>query len=492
MSERINIPALYKLCQTYITAAMEKSANNQPIGADITEPLENAFKKILEFESAYLIQCNDRFWGNLLMELNVYISFKQRGPIDLRMKENPVGLTINPLFCKNYTFPQFTGLIISELEKLVFLHPTTYAGLNSEHDKQKHALLERASNASSASIVKRDIHLQTVDRPDNGCRLPDDVYTPTAMSAELGCHVGDGQSLEYYYKILDKFKDKLQGEGDDNDQGRNGSADNGTSNPNQNEIATPNNNNGKATHDWEGGDSDDMKDTITSLVGEAYNNLSERQKGDMPSSIASQIQKLLEPPQINWKQILRKMVGSIPVPYRKTKMRLNRRQPFRGDLSGQLPKRTVNIICCFDTSGSMSDEDLKYCMNEVLNILKIYEGYKVTILECDAEVQRVYTVKNIGDVKDKMCGRGGTSFVPAIEYINGTGEYKNSKKYPSAGKYKDALMVYFTDGYGDSSIPKPKTYRNLWVIMNDEKCLSLEEPYGDVKSIKTDPGYKHF
>ena len=84
----------------------------------------------------------------------------------------------------------------------------------------------------------------------------------------------------------------------------------------------------------------------------------------------------------------------------------------------------------------------------------------------------------------------GTSFVPAIEYINGTGEFHNNKKYPNAGKYRDALTVYFTDGYGDYEIPKPRTYRNLWVVMQDAKCLSLKEPYGDVKSITTDPTYK--
>jgi predicted metal-dependent peptidase len=256
-------------------------------------------------------------------------------------------------------------------------------------------------------------------------------------------------------------------------------------------IATTNNNQGNQTHSWEGTDSEETKEAITTMVSNAYNSLSERARGCIPAGVLSQIKALLEPPEINWKQVLRKMVGSVPVPYRKTRTRLNRRQPFRADLCGKLPKRTVNIVCAFDTSGSMSDDDLKYCMNEVFNIIKVYEGYKVTIIECDAEIQRVYQAKSIADVDPKMRGRGGTAFTPVIQYINGEKPYDDPHKYPYAGKFKDALMIYFTDGYGEYEIPKPKTYRNLWVVLKDTKCLSLKEPYGDVKSLSMDNDWKN-
>ena len=203
-----------------------------------------------------------------------------------------------------------------------------------------------------------------------------------------------------------------------------------------------------------------------------------------------QIKILLSPPKENWKQILKKMLGSVPVPFEKTHRRLNRRQPYRADLCGRVFKRTVNIICAIDTSGSMSNDDIAYCINEIFNILKVYSGYKVTIVECDAEINAIYTAKKPSDVNCKVGGRGGTSFVPVIDYINGTAPYNNPKKYPGAGNFKDALMIYFTDGGGDSQIPKPKTYRNLWVVTNDVKNLSVAEPYGDVKALVEDNDYK--
>ena len=86
----------------------------------------------------------------------------------------------------------------------------------------------------------------------------------------------------------------------------------------------------------------------------------------------AEIEKLLKKPEINWKQLLRKFVGTIPVPHRSTRTRLNRRMPERSDLSGKLPKRHVEIVVAIDTSGSMSDSDISYVLNEIFNIVKDY------------------------------------------------------------------------------------------------------------------------
>lgn len=480
MAKKVNMKALYDTMGKLVEQAEKQVSAGSKIDDSIIEALENGFNDIIDFEKCYLISCQDRFWGNILMDIDTAIDFKQRGAIDLKVDRSPICLTFNPMFCVKYTFSEFTGLVISELTKMVYLHPATFAELNHEGDKSKHEKLNAASDAASNSIVKNDIRLDVENGgSSNGCRLPKNSYTPQSINAEYNIISQEKMPLEYYYKILNKFKKDSgdsQGQSESDGQGQ----------PDPNGIATSNNNNGQATHNWEKSDKDEMKEQITSIVSDAYNNLSEKSRGYVPLSIIQQINALLMPPEINWKQVLAKMVGSVPVPYRKTRTRLNRRQPYRSDLSGKLPKRTVNIVCCFDTSGSVTNNDLRYCMNEVFNIIKSYEGYKVTIVECDAEVQRVYEARKISEVQTKVAGRGGTSFIPAIEYINGTGDYKNNPKFPKAGSYKDALMVYFTDGYGDSSIPKPNTYRNLWVVFNDVKNLSVDNPYGDVKSLSTD------
>ena len=109
-------------------------------------------------------------------------------------------------------------------------------------------------------------------------------------------------------------------------------------------------------------------------------------------------------------------------------------------------------------------------MNEIFAILA-KRKHEITIIECDAEVNRVYKAKTINDVKTKVMGRGGTWFTPVIEYVN-------NDKY-----FRDALLIYFTDGYGEYEIPKPRTYRNLWVVLENARNLSLKEPYGVVTTL---------
>lgn len=488
---KINVKALYDTCNKLIEQAEQQAGSGKEIDQSILDALSASYTQIIEFMKIYLIQCQDKFYGTILMDMEMGIDFTQRGAVDLKIDRSPFSLTVNPLFCKNYKFPEFTGLIIDEIVKMVWLHPADYSSLNREKDQKKHELLEKASDAASSSIVKRDIRLNSgsseYGSSSNGCRLPNDKYTATQLNSECGVSSKESMPLNYYYNILNKFKkDEPPSNGASSNIPGSGS---GGGNPNG--PATQNNGNGQQTHSWEGTDQEEVKEHITSMVSNAFNSLDEKSRGMIPSALMSQIKALLEPPEINWKQVLRKMVGSVPVPYRKTRTRLNRRQPLRSDLCGKLPKRTVNIVCAFDTSGSMSDDDLKYCLNEVFNIIKVYEGYKVTIIECDAEVQRVYEAKSMADVQTKMRGRGGTAFTPVIQYINGEKPYDNKTKYPYAGKFRDALMIYFTDGYGEYEIPKPMTYRNLWVVLKDTKCLSLKEPYGDVKSLSMDNDYKN-
>ena len=90
--------------------------------------------------------------------------------------------------------------------------------------------------------------------------------------------------------------------------------------------------------------------------------------------------------------------------------------------------------------------------------------------------QKVYKIKKPDDVQTKVKGRGGTAFTPVIEYIN-------NDKY-----FRDSLLIYFTDGYGEAKIPRPYTYRNLWVILGDSKSLSLKQPYGAVVSMDVSKG----
>ena len=144
---------------------------------------------------------------------------------------------------------------------------------------------------------------------------------------------------------------------------------------------------------------------------------------------------------------------------------MNRRQPERFDLPGRIDDKVLKIVVAIDTSASITEKEIFNIFNEIFAILA-KRKHDITIIECDAKIQRIYKARTVHDIKAKVKGGGGTLFTPVIEYIN-------NERY-----YRDALLIYFTDGYGELKIPRPRTYRNLWVILGDADRLSLREPYG--------------
>lgn len=494
MSDKQSIKSLYAGCQTMIAAINSAVKNDQEVPNDMLESLRENFNKFIDFEKIFLIHVNDVFYGMVLSELDTAIDFNIKGPIDLKIDFKNHGtskfkMLFNPLYCEGYQVREFTGLLVSEILKLAYDHPATFASLNHEKDPKKHKNLEDAGSASVSSMIMKD--MRNFDNTGKGLSLPKNAYTSNNVNLDTNVRAREDGSIDYYFHLLEKFKKDPPEEGGGSGAGgiskQNQSGGGGESG--KNPFASPNNNNGNQTHDWEGGDSEELNTSVKDLVSRVFNSMSDHARGLMPAGLVSQIKKLLAPPEINWKQYLRKLVGNIRVPNRPTSLRLNRRQPERMDLHGKLPKRIVNIVVVIDSSGSVSDDDVQFIIAEILNIVKGRKA-EITIIECDAQINAVYTVKTINDVVDKIRGRGGTMFTPAIEFINGNSQDANWAKHPKHGKFRDALMVYFTDGYGESEIPKPRTYRNLWVVLNDVKALSVKNPYGEVKRISTDKEWR--
>ena len=450
---------------------VQLTTNNVP--KEILDALNTEFAKVLDFVELYLLQDNGAaFYGLILVELDIGINYAQRGLVDVDVKKKPFKITYNPFFAKDYSLNELLGATINEIMKIVYMHPVTYAKLNRQNDPKNHEDLEIGSSVSSTEMVLRDVKF---DGNKNRVKLNDKTYTRSDLEDEIDStkSVQGGASLEYYYKVAQGYRKPKpgqdgqgQGQGQGNSQGQN----------NPNAVATPGNGQGNQIHQWEAmPNPSDTQEELKDVIKEAYDALSEKQRGTLPAGMIQHIEQLFKKPELNWKDILRKYVGIIPSGHRPSRLRLNRRQPDRFDLCGQLSNKVVRLVIAIDTSGSMSDREIAYCMNEIYNIVKDYKT-EITVIECDAEIGKVYKVRNTKEIQTKVSGRGGTSFIPVIEYIN-------------SHKFKDAVMIYFTDGYGDYEIPRPRTYRNLWVIMRDATALSVKNPYGEVKSLKGDADF---
>lgn len=200
-----------------------------------------------------------------------------------------------------------------------------------------------------------------------------------------------------YYDILkNELKNNpnlLDGLGDDSDGNGDGS---------------PNYGNGSGHEKWKQFDQlteaeKKLVENQTDYVLKSTANTVMKNQGVIPGELRSKIDSLFEQkPQIfNWKAYLRRLLGNSNFVYtKKTLRKLSKR--FE-DSAGIKIKQKTNILVAIDTSGSINDAELADFFSEINYIYK--SGAKVTILECDAKIGRVYEYK--GKYNGQVTGGGG-------------------------------------------------------------------------------------
>lgn len=178
-------------------------------------------------------------------------------------------------------------------------------------------------------------------------------------------------------------------------------------------------------------------------------------RGAIPGNIIDQINKLNEPPQIKWQSLVVKQIGKQVCGKRKSPNRLNRRDPKSIYKKGNLNDRLQPIVVAFDVSGSVSNKELMYFLNELqalTNKLKL----PVTYIQFDWEIQNVDTIAPGEKPSFDIHGRGGTSFQPVFDYLK-------DEQYP-----KETQLFIFTDGGGESEINNRGYKKYQWIISGNQ------------------------
>ena len=263
------------------------------------------------------------------------------------------------------------------------------------------------------------------------------------------------------YNTLEYYAEKIQSELDLMEENDEGEEDDSQMTNSMIESYNP-----EKMHDmWQESDEFDEK-TLREFAEKVIN---ASQKGTIPSQVESLIANLKNSQgEIPWNIMLKKLMGTVESNKKKTITRRNRRQPNRLDLRGEIRNHKSEIAVAIDISGSISNEEFKQAIKEVLSIVKNY-NHEITIIECDKEVKRVYKAKSVRDIKKRLTSGGATKFTPVFEYANNT---------------KCNLLIYFTDGKGERKLEVvPRGYRTLWVISGRGDELSLDESYGPVKKL---------
>lgn len=451
-----------------------RAVENGDTCAPLLDGIEADFLEFLELAKLFLISERDSYYGYFLMNLQFRANFAASSIAGIKLNAFPPVLEANPLLLCKFSLKEILYIICHEIDHVVFNHPAEMVKANPDRDQDIFYRFNLAADAAVNDRIDREI------RSENRRFLsaPKGVITSRTLAKMYGLrNVAPLESYAYYFQLLAGKEPKNGGVQNGQERMMEGQKDSETdSNSSDGDtnggIVTARTCGPLRDHNWEAGeDAEEATAAVKELVNAAAGMMNEETRGMVSGAFFSQVEKLNAPPQLSWQAILKKYIGTVSVNKRKTGMRLNRRQPERFDLSGTVDDKVLKIAVAIDTSGSVDDKMISQIFNEIFAILA-KRKHEVTVIECDAEVRRVYRARNASEIKTKVTGRGGTRFSPVVEYIN-------KDKY-----FRDALLIYFTDGYGEGTIPKPRTYRNIWVVFDDAGHLSVKEPYGAVLTLR--------
>jgi predicted metal-dependent peptidase len=130
--------------------------------------------------------------------------------------------------------------------------------------------------------------------------------------------------------------------------------------------------------------------------------------GNIPGGVKRLIKDLIEPV-MNWRELLQQQIEST-VKSDFTWARPSRRG-WHTDaiMPGMKPGEQIDVVIGIDTSGSISDNDLKVFLSEIRGIMESYEEYSITVMGWDTEVHNVgvFTSDNLEDISGFEPGGGG-------------------------------------------------------------------------------------
>ena len=130
--------------------------------------------------------------------------------------------------------------------------------------------------------------------------------------------------------------------------------------------------------------------------------------GNIPGGVKRMIKDLCEPV-MDWRELLQQQIEST-IKSDFTWARPSRRAwHMDAVMPGMKPGEQIDVVIGIDTSGSITDQDLKIFLSEIKGIMEAYDEYKITVMGWDTEVNNVgvFNSDNLEDISSFEPGGGG-------------------------------------------------------------------------------------
>jgi predicted metal-dependent peptidase len=246
------------------------------------------------------------------------------------------------------------------------------------------------------------------DLLDAGVVLPEGVVTPQA----LGCLAHDCAEV-YYEKLVAEQKgnpDNGSGDSGPGDGSGDGSGEIGCGSG-AGAGAVPGELPAAQEVDGHAGVDEATGGLIRRRIAEAVREAASSGRGTVPAGVRRWAEGVLAPAVVPWNRVLRSIVrraiadaaGRVQFTYSKPS-----RRSGNGLIFPTMRGPRVRVSVVVDTSGSMSEGDLRAALSEIKGVLKAggIAGDRVSVLTCDAETGAAQRISRVEDVV--LTGGGGT------------------------------------------------------------------------------------
>jgi len=199
-----------------------------------------------------------------------------------------------------------------------------------------------------------------------------------------------------------------------------------------------------------------------------------KMRGKLSASMERMLQELLEP-KIDWRsKLFHYITNDLPVDF---SMRMpSRRFLSTGVYTPMVVKESLELIVGVDISGSISDEEYKDFMGEVIGIANSYRQVKMRVIAWASHVDERDDIEVTTQTQDRLMsnkfyGGGGTTLGCLADYI----EQKN---------YKSRVFVILTDGYIERNPKLPNG--NCLFVLSKGGSDEIVKDCGDVTSLNSE------
>ena len=188
--------------------------------------------------------------------------------------------------------------------------------------------------------------------------------------------------------------------------------------------------------------------------------------GNLPGGVKRMIKDLVEPV-MDWRELLQQQIEST-VKSDFTWARPSRRSwHMDAVMPGMKPGEQIDVVIGIDTSGSITDKDLKIFLSEIKGIMEAYDEYKITVMGWDTEVHNVGTFNsdNLEDISSFEPGGGGGTDPHCVW------------NYLQANDIEPKKLIMFTDFcfFGWSPEEVEQYCDTVWIIKGNK---SAEPEFG--------------